>query len=85
MTEYVLPMRVFASDGVRAESLLKKQTLEISLTERETTAFGAGDYVILDFGVELCGGLRLLTLLAENVPVHIRFGESYSECQSELG
>lgn len=85
MTTYVYPKRAWASEGVSLEGFLKKQTLSISLTERETTDFGAGEYVILDFGVEICGGIRILSFLAENVEVRVRFGESLGECQSELG
>ena len=59
MTEYLLPKRAWASGSVRPEKLLKRQSLQIGLVERETTELAEGDYLILDFGLELCGGLRL--------------------------
>ena len=85
MKEYILPERIIASEGVDTRNLLKKQPLQIGLAERETTAFEDGQYVILDFGEEMCGGVRILTYHSMQISVRVRFGESLSECQSELG
>ena len=85
MNEYCFPKSVIASRGVVADPLLIRQPLQVGLREEQITAFAKGDYVILDFGVELCGGVRILTHLGKNVPVRIRFGESMSECCSDLG
>ena len=85
MKEYILPERIIASEGVDTRNLLKKQPLQIGLAERETTAFEDGQYVILDFGEEMCGGIRVLTFHSRQVSVRVRFGESLSECCSELG
>ena len=85
MKEYILPERIIASEGVDSRNLLKKQPLQIGLAERETTAFEDGQYVILDFGEEMCGGVRILTYHSMQISVRVRFGESLSECQSELG
>ena len=85
MNEYCFPKSVIASRDVAFERLLTRQSLQIGLREEQVTAFAKGDHVILDFGVELCGGVRILTHLGKNVPVRIRFGESMSECCSELG
>ena len=85
MQEYIFPKKVIASDEATCEDLLVRQELQIGLREPKTTVFCQNDFVILDFGIELCGGVRLLTYMAQNVPVRIRFGESISECCSELG
>lgn len=85
MREYCFPEKVIASQGVAFENLLIRQPLQVGLREEQVTAFSKGDYVILDYGVERRGGVRILTHLGKNVPVRIRFGESMSECCSELG
>ena len=85
MIQYIFPSRIVAASEVNVDNLLKKQTLQIGLAERQTVTFHNGGFVILDFGKETCGGVRILTAAAENVPVRIRFGESLSEACSELG
>ena len=67
------------------KNLIKKQSLQIGLNETITTKFLGGDYVILDFGQEMNGGIRILTYFAKNVRIRIRFGESITECCAELG
>ena len=85
MKEYLWPQKVYTKDGVGTENLFRKQALQIWLAEKKTTVFGDGDYVILDFGAELCGGIRILTHRGKDTPVRIRFGESLTECCSEIG
>jgi hypothetical protein len=85
MKEYIFPQKIIASDGIVTDLLFKKQTLQIDLVEKKTTEIKENDYVILDFGKELHGGIRILTYKAQNVPVRIRFGESITECSSEVG
>lgn len=85
MTTFLFPKRAFSEDSRQFPALLKKQTLQIGLAERNTTCFASGDSVILDFGEELSGGVRILTYFGGNVPVRIRFGESLTEACSELG
>jgi hypothetical protein len=85
MNEYVFPKKVIDSNGATCENLFVKQELQISLDEPKITVFSQNDYVILDFGAELCGGVRILAFKAKNVPVRLRFGESMSECCSDLG
>lgn len=86
MKSYILPKKVFGSDreGI-LKGLLKRKDLQIGLAEKETYFFTKGDYLILDFGVEISGGVRILTYLADKIPVRIRFGESLTECCAELG
>ena len=85
MTQMVFPGRVILAQGAEnTEALLQRKTLQIGLTELSVTKVTDG-FVILDFGRELCGGLRILTWQAENAQVRIRFGESLSECCAQLG
>ena len=86
MTEYIFPKII--KDSFNAEgchNLIKKQPMQIGLAERETSAFSHGGYVILDYGKEMNGGIRILTFLAENVKIRVRFGESLTECCSDIG
>ena len=86
MTEHIFPRRIVeirCQEG--GENLLKKQTLQIGLAETLTTDFARGDYVVLDFGAELCGGLRILYAGYSPSAVRIRFGESLTECCAGLG
>ena len=85
MIAYLLPKRAFSADGDAFPALLKKQPLQIGLAERDITVFHAGDSVILDFGEELSGGIRILTFQGGNVQTRIRFGESLTEACSDLG
>lgn len=85
MEKFIYPKYIIAEDGKETHNLLKKQSLQIGLNESATTLFKSGEHIILDFGVELCGGIRILTYLGANIPVRIRFGESLTESCSELG
>ena len=85
MDKYIFPKRAFTDKEISNCNLLKKQPLQIGLAEKNTTLFCENEYVILDFGEELCGGIRILTYTAKNIPVRIRFGESFAEACSELG
>ena len=84
MTSYIFPKKVVLPESASVENLLEKQPLQIGLDERTTTIFEKGSFAILDFGVEISGGIRILTYKANNVPVHIRFGESLTECCAEF-
>ncbi len=85
MTNYIFPKNAFSNDEKSYPSLLKKQTLQIGLSESDITLFHSGEFVILDFGEELSGGVRVLTYKANDIPVRIRFGESLTESCSETG
>lgn len=86
MKEYIFPKKIKSSDlAVSTEWLLKKQHMQIGLCEREVTTISKGGYIVLDYGKEMNGGIRILTYLGERVRVRIRFGESLSECYSQIG
>ena len=84
MKTYLFPKRAFNESNRLFPSLTKRQTLQIGLAEQNTTFFDVNDSVILDFGDEVSGGIRILTYYGVNVPVRIRFGESLTEACSEL-
>lgn len=86
MKSYVFPKVIKSSQGFQNEaSLLKKKDLQIGLAESDVATVSEGGYVILDFGKEIAGGVRILTFKARTVSVRIRFGESLTECCAELG
>ena len=86
MTEFCFPTRIALSSCANDMSaLLKKQPMQIDLFEKYTAHFQDGDFVVLDFGKEMCGSVRVLTFAPAAVKVRIRFGESLSECCAELG
>ena len=85
MKEYILPVNIPDSHlALQVQNLYIKKPMQIGLSEPVTTLFEKGSHIILDFGKEMCGGIRLLTYHAGGVPVRIRFGESLSESCSEL-
>ena len=85
MREYIFPIKIKESTLATGESsLLRKKRLQIGLEETDLAIFENGGYVILDFGKEMNGGVRILTYSCENTGVRIRFGESLTECCSEL-
>ena len=85
---YEYAKRIVYSENVEnGEALLKEKTLQIGLNEIDCAVLRGKGCVILDFGKELSGGVRILTYAAKgkNNKVRIRFGESVSETCAELG
>ena len=86
MREAVFPKRIKKSVQVANEgALLQKQDLQIGLAERSLTTVSEGGYIILDYGQEQNGGVRILTYMGRGTRIRIRFGESLTECCAELG
>ncbi|MDE7395196.1 MAG: hypothetical protein K2M95_03645 [Clostridiales bacterium] len=87
-TEYILPKRIpdVSSDVINAHTLLCEKDRQIALDERDVCKF-CGGYIVLDFGRELHGGVRILCHKAGNgsAKVRIRFGESYGEANAATG
>ena len=86
--EKIIPLSVkdFADvDGVKA--LFKKKAVCVSFSNKDAAMFqGKGAYVVLDYGKELCGGVRILTpTILGPTRFRITFGESLSECYSSIG
>ena len=69
-----------------AENLLKEKELQIGLRERATTKLKGFSHIVLDFGKEISGGVRILTYRVKgNKRVRLRFGESLTESCAEIG
>ena len=89
--KYSLPIKIIDSNRniELFNSLLSNKDDQIALSDKELVQLNPGDYFILDFGKEKCGGLRLLTgfskTTSSSMKVHLRFGESVSESCSNLG
>ncbi len=86
MRQTLYPKRIVDCAGVEnAQALLLRQAPQIDMLEPQLAAFHAGSHVILDFGKEMRGGIRVLVQRSDLSPVRIRFGESVAECCGELG
>ena len=91
--ELVFPARIIASggdiDGI--DNLLSKRELAITFSPRNVTVLKATKdsrpFVVLDFGKELQGALRISVARssATNMRVRITLGESVTEAMSSVG
>ena len=85
---YIYPKKIVLCDGAikNREALLQKRILQVGLAEKCTAVLEGPAFIVLDFGRELSGGIRLLTHRAEGRRrIRLRFGESLSEACAELG
>ena len=88
--KYIFPIRIALSEG-NIQGLdglcIQKPKLQVSLFPSDNMLKVKGkSFFVLDFGIELHGGIRLLTFLVQGKnKVRIRFGESLSECCAEIG
>lgn len=85
---YILPKRIVIADGEieNARTLLEEKTLQIGLGEKEVAVVKGKSRLVLDFGEEICGGIRILMhFIDKGEPVRIRFGESLTESITPLG
>lgn len=83
-TEYVFPVAVVCAEKTEnAEAITKEKELQINLVEPQLTRIEKGGFLVLDFGRELAGGVRILAFDA-GCRVRLRLGESVSETFSEL-
>ena len=86
--ELILPVSVKDYCNVDCvQELLVPKAAYIPFTTDGVAHFtGKGSYAVLDFGKELCGGLRFLTRQAKGLAeFRITFGESLMECCANLG
>lgn len=86
--EKIMPVCVKCFEGVTdVENLLVKKPACISFGKEDVATFsGKGSYVVLDFGKELCGSLRVVTRATKSRPAMFRitFGESLTEACSKF-
>ena len=90
--KYLLPSTVVKTEGtvIGEENLLKQKALQIALREFDVTVLENKSEkhasVLLDFGCEFHGGIRILTAkMAKPTRIRITFGESISEATSDIG
>lgn len=84
--QYVMPNRIAAVEGniTNTSYLLQTKPLQIGLHEKEFVSFSGRSAIVLDFGKEIQGGVRILTYRGAACAVRLRFGESLSEVYSDL-
>lgn len=86
--ELILPICVKDSHKIEdVQELLSPKAAYIPFTTDGVARFsGKGAYVVLDFGKELCGGVRFITRTVEDMyaKVRITLGESLTEACSEI-
>ena len=84
----IFPVDIVQTKGdvINAEGLLYKKTLQARDYCPEATVFNGKSEVLLDFGKEICGTLRLVGECASCIGTNVRitFGESVSEALSEV-
>lgn len=88
MNQNIFPKRIILTEGNvdNAQALIEEKSLQIGLKEPNLCVLKGKSSVILDFGKELAGGVRILTLaVSGNNQVRLRFGESISETSAEIG
>ena len=92
--KYVHPVRIVQSDGdvVGCENLLRDAARQVSLSTGNvcalSTAGGKNSWILLDFGKEIHGGLKLYAAVRNTyrpVKVRVRFGESVVEAMTQVG
>jgi alpha-L-rhamnosidase len=89
ITDYIAPVAIFPAEKAAAFApLLSRRLLALSFGLEGVVCLPGHDYVILDFGKEYAGSLRILThhVGGQNQGhLRLRFGESFGECNSEVG
>lgn len=86
ITDYILPKKVLACEGniENIAAILNGRPLQMGTFEADCMRIRGRGYILLDFGKEICGGVRILTFKAKGgCKVRLRFGESVSETCSD--
>ena len=85
---YLLPKKIIKYNQIENVDALKRvKENQISILEDDYITANKGSYIILDFGKETNGGIRILSyeVAKKALKVRIRFGESVSETCAEIG
>ena len=85
---FLAPTAILYTEGniQNPGTLLVEKEKQILIQEDDVCRVSGGGYIVLDFGQEYRGGLRVLTHeVTDNYTVRIRLGESVSECFAEIG
>ena len=91
INECILPQRIVAQSNnvINSNVLFSNTENQVFLTEKKLLTCKGKGYIILDFGREVCGGIRILShrftgdACVNNL--RIRFGESVNETCAEIG
>ena len=86
--EILVPVKIRAQQAVfGAEQLLSEKPACVSFRNDRSAEFSQkGAYIVLDFGKELCGSLRMITGSMDGIAqLHITLGESLTEACSTVG
>lgn len=86
--ELITPVKIVNSFNVENSSeLLEKKEPSVSFRTDICADFvGKDSWILLDFGKELCGGVRIITRIADrDTDIRITLGESVSEACSSIG
>jgi len=79
------PKRIIDESNIKKSyNLLRKKELQIGLSESSCSTFFKGSYVLLDFGLEFRGKVRILTSIAKDCKCRLRLGESVGEANSDI-
>ena len=88
---YLLPTNIIDSFGNidNKNALLDNKRDQIFVSETNYCIVKGKGYIVLDFGKELCGGIRILNHDEDSKGtkqnIRVRFGESVNECFAERG
>ena len=94
MKQLLLPKKIVKSnETLNAKNLFSKKPIQPILRRDDEfnntiTTINAKGFIVLDFGKEMNGGIRIITNSFSNnnsSNVRIRFGESLSETYSDIG
>lgn len=92
--KFLLPEKIVKTGGnvKNTDALLRAKPLQIGLNENDFCTLsndgGENAFLVLDFGREIHGGIRLLNFVSEKTAyprVRLTFGESLSEAMSAVG
>ena len=93
MKEYLLPTRVVGGAKIEnADTVFRSKglyaTINYSVEDRKNylKMEGVGSFIILDFGKEMNGGIRMITnfVRQDSCRIRIRFGESLGEVNADI-
>lgn len=90
ITEYLLPKAiVLKSNNIfNSEILLKQECNQVYIGKQDGCLVKGKGFIVLDFGKELAGGLRILTgrfPVVYGGNIRLTFGESVNEAMSRVG
>lgn len=86
-TEYYLVDRIISEKDTINSSLILEDLPRQSGSRKDESRFiiKAGGYILLDFGIELQGGILISTHVTNDANIRITFGESAEEAMRGLG